>query len=159
MNLALTLSYVTSSATVLQLRLLEDPKECFFFHFPRQHALLLKTYLHNHPLLKSRSLSCPSVAEWYSTIAVLSSTPASQSLTFEPGHLSHWSKYIELIHCAQCSRVWTWWIIRTKNILYNLWPRCRAYNANSYNNNHFVSFDSNDLLNFSIEVFILNFCN
>lgn len=95
----------SSSATVLQLRLLEDPKECFFF---LPHSLLWETFHHDRPMLKQRSLSCPSVAEChlcFTTFAVSSSTPASQSMTFEPGHLSHWSKYIEMIHCAQCSRV------------------------------------------------------
>lgn len=42
------------------------------------------------------------------------STPAHNQRPLELGHLSYWSRYIEMIHCARASRVRTWWDNRTK---------------------------------------------
>lgn len=54
---------------------------------------------------------------WYScftALAVSSSVPPHNQWPYELGHLSRWSKSIEMIHCAQASRVWTCWDNRTK---------------------------------------------
>lgn len=78
--------------------------------FPPQRALLLTTCLRDPPPFKPASVGCPSGAEWcscFTALAVLSSAPPHNQRPLELGHLSHWTRYIEMIHGARASRVAT----------------------------------------------------